>query len=51
MIDFSRAQLTHFIIHYVGNKGLGEELTLSENCFEFKELNSNRGGVRKKGRK
>ncbi len=37
MIDFSRAQLTHFIIHYVGNKGLGEELTLSENSFEFKD--------------
>jgi hypothetical protein len=37
MIDFTRSQLTHFIIHYVGNKGLGEELTLSENCFEFKD--------------
>lgn len=37
MIDFTRAQLTHFIIHYVGNKGLGEELTLSENCIEFKD--------------
>src|SRR5574343_145440 len=37
MIDFSRAQLSHFIIHYVGNNGLGEELTLSENCFEFKD--------------
>lgn len=35
MIDFSRAELTHFIIHYVGNKGLGEELTLSEQTFEF----------------
>lgn len=37
MIDFSRAQLTHFILHYVGNNGLGEELTLSEQCFEFKD--------------
>lgn len=37
MIDFSRAQLTHFIIHYTGNKSLGEELTLSETCFEFKD--------------
>ena len=37
MIDFSRAELRHFIIHYVGNKGLGEELTLSEQCFEFKD--------------
>lgn len=30
MIDFSRATLTHFAVHFVGNKGLGEELTLSE---------------------
>ena len=37
MIDFTRAQLTHFIIHYVGNKGLGEELTMSDNVFEFKD--------------
>lgn len=37
MIDFTRAQLTHFIIHFAGNKGLGEELTLSENTFEFKD--------------
>jgi hypothetical protein len=35
MIDFSRAQLTHFTLHFVGNKGLGEELTLSEKVFEF----------------
>ncbi len=37
MIDFSRAQLTHFTVNYVGNKGLGEELTLSDNTFEFKD--------------
>ncbi|MGZ3884827.1 MAG: nucleoid-associated protein, partial [Bacteroidia bacterium] len=37
MIDFTRAELTHLIVHYVGNKGLGEELTLSEACFEFKD--------------
>src|SRR5215510_1644963 len=37
MIDFSRAQLTHFIIHFVGNKGLGEELTCSEKIFGFKD--------------
>ncbi len=37
MIDFTRAELSHFIIHYVGNKGLGEELTLSDKCFEFKD--------------
>ena len=30
MIDFSRSQLTRFTVHYVGNKGLGEELTTSE---------------------
>ncbi len=29
MIDFSRAILTHFAIHHVGNKGLGEELVTS----------------------
>jgi hypothetical protein len=37
MIDFSRAELTHFIIHYVGNKGLGEELTLSEEVITLKD--------------
>jgi hypothetical protein len=37
MIDFTRAQLSHFIIHFVGNKGLGEELTMSEKVFEFKD--------------
>ncbi len=36
MIDFNRAQLTHFAIHQVGNKGLGEELTTSEKVFEFR---------------
>lgn len=35
MIDFSRAQLTHFILHHVGNKGLGEELILSDNIIVF----------------
>lgn len=37
MIDFSRAELTHFVIHYVGNKGLGEELTLSDKEVKFKD--------------
>src|SRR5688500_13084934 len=37
MIDFSRAQLTHFSIHYVGNKGLSEELSCSEKVFEFRD--------------
>jgi hypothetical protein len=35
MIDFSRSQLTHFTVHYVGNKGLGEELTLGESTIEL----------------
>lgn len=37
MIDFTRAQLTHFVVHYVGNKGLGEELTCSNKTIEFKD--------------
>lgn len=37
MIDFSRAQLTHFAIHFVGNKALGEELTCSSQVIEFKD--------------
>lgn len=30
MIDFTRSELVNFVIHYVGNKGLGEELTFNE---------------------
>jgi hypothetical protein len=37
MIDFTRSNMTHFIIHVVGNKGLGEELTLSDKLIEFKD--------------
>ncbi len=37
MIDFSRANLTHLAIHHVGNKGLGEELTLSNKLIKFKD--------------
>lgn len=37
MIDFSRAELTNFIVHFVGNKGLGEELTYSEKEIQFKD--------------
>lgn len=37
MINFSRAQLTYFSIHYVGNKGLGEELGLSEKTIQLKD--------------
>ena len=37
MIDFTRAQLTHFVVHFVGNKGLGEELTCSNKTIEFKD--------------
>ncbi len=35
MIEFTRAQLTHMAIHFVGNKGLGEELILGESLTEF----------------
>src|SRR6478752_6360232 len=35
MIDFSRAQLTHYIIHGIGNKGIGEELNLTDNLISF----------------
>ena len=37
MIDFSKAQLMQFAIHFVGNKSLGEELTLSNNAIKFKD--------------
>lgn len=37
MIDFSRAQLTHYIVHGIGNKGLGEELNLTDKVIEFKD--------------
>jgi hypothetical protein len=37
MIDFSRAELTHLSIHYVGNKSLGEELALSEKLITLKD--------------
>ncbi len=37
MIDFTRSELTQFVIHYVGNKGLGEELTLSEKQIEISD--------------
>ena len=45
MIDFSRAQLTNFTIHYVGNKGLGEEPKISklkeDSDFVVKEKSDN----------
>jgi len=37
MIDFSRAELTHFITHYVGNKGLGEVLEINPSQMEFQD--------------
>jgi hypothetical protein len=37
MIDFTRAEITHFIIHYVGNKGLGEELVLGSDLVELND--------------
>ena len=37
MIEFSRAQLTHIVAHWVGNKGLGEELSTSQSLIEFSD--------------
>jgi len=37
MIDFTRSELTHFTTHYVGNKGLGEELTLNDKQVEISD--------------
>jgi hypothetical protein len=37
MIDFSRAELTHFILHGVGNKGLGEALNFKDQPILFKD--------------
>lgn len=37
MIDFVRAELTDFTTHYVGNKGLGEELTLSQKQIQISD--------------
>lgn len=37
MIDFSRAEMTHLTIHYVGNKGLGEEITNASRLFTFSD--------------
>jgi hypothetical protein len=35
MIDFSRANLQNFTLHYIGNKGLGHNLILSEKTIDF----------------
>lgn len=37
MIDFTRSQLTNFTTHYVGNKGLGEEMTLTNKKIEISD--------------
>jgi hypothetical protein len=37
MIDFSRAAVTDMFIHYVGNKSLGEELSLSRKSILLKD--------------
>ncbi len=37
MIEFSRAQFTHFAAHFVGNKGLGEDLIMSDTTMEFSD--------------
>ncbi len=35
MIDFSRSNVDVFAAHWVGNKGIGEELRLSNNPYDF----------------
>src|SRR4051812_38930043 len=37
MIDFTRAELTHLAIHYVGNKSLGEALVTSESLIALND--------------
>ncbi len=37
MLDFKRADLQDFSVHYVGNKGNGEEISLSNKPFKFKD--------------
>ncbi len=37
MIDFTRSQLTNFATHYVGNKGLGEEINLTEKSISIND--------------
>lgn len=37
MIDFTRMQLTGLTGHYVGNKGLGEDLTITDKLIELNE--------------
>ena len=37
MIDFTRASLSHLSLHYVGNKGLGEELTSANKLLDIQD--------------
>lgn len=37
MIDFTRTTMTHFTVHFIGNKGLGEETVLNEKSISFKD--------------
>ena len=37
MLDFSEARLQQMAVHFVGNKGRGEELVLARNIFQPKE--------------
>ncbi len=37
MIDFTRAEILHIALHFVGNKGLDEKLILSEDSLNFKD--------------
>ncbi len=37
MLEFTRSSLSHFAVHYTGNKGNGEDLSYSSGLFKFKE--------------
>lgn len=37
MIEYTRANMVSMATHYVGNKGLGHQLTLTEKPYEFKD--------------
>ena len=37
MLDFNRCSLENFAVHYIGNKGNGEEASFSKKEFVFKQ--------------
>lgn len=37
MLDFNRASIEHFAVHYIGNKGNGEDVVFSKKEFVFKQ--------------